>query len=131
MTCGCSRRGRPVLRWMQMPEQPNDELDSLRIRQFATLRRATYRSRSYAIIAAIACGGTALQLAWLAIRRASVATWDWRPALLGALAIISVLGSIWFARRATDLHRQAKQTLLPEPTSQPDFSELSDGSQVA
>jgi hypothetical protein len=116
---------------MPMPEQRDYELDSLRIRQFATLRRATYRSRSHAIIAALACAGAALQLGWLALRRASVAASDWRPWLFATLAHISVLGTIWFIRRATNLHRQAKQTLLPEPTSPPEFSSLSDGSHVA
>jgi hypothetical protein len=114
-----------------MPDHQDDELDSLRIRQFAALRRATYRSRSYAIIAAIACAGAALQLAWLATRHASIVAWDWRPVLFAALAIASIVGSSWFVRRAIDLHRQAKQTLLPEPTSPPEFSKLSDGTQVA
>lgn len=108
-----------------------DELDSLRIRQVSALRRATWRSRSHAIIAAAVCGGLALQFLWLIVRQIrgpGVSVWAVGYALL---AIVCVLGVVWFAQRAAALHRQARQSLLCGSSRSPDFSTLGDGSQQA
>jgi hypothetical protein len=115
-------------------EQPADpaasasELDELRIRQIATLRRALYRSRSHAIVVTIALLVVAVQLGWMTYsshRRGS-------PKVAVALAIAGaacLAGSLHFWRRAAALHQEAKRTLLIEPAQPPDFSTLSDGSQ--
>jgi hypothetical protein len=104
------------------------ELDDQRIRQIATLRRALYRSRSYAIVALAAAAAVAVQLAIMTV------TWLLRGHPLGAAAMLvgsiaCVLTSIHFYRRAASLHHEATQTHLPAPIEAPDFSTLSDGSQ--
>lgn len=108
-----------------------DEVDSLRIRQLATLRRATYRSRSHAIIAAAVCAGVAVQLGWVILLRVRWAGWGWRPMVFAVLLLACLAGAIWFTRRAAEFHRAAQQATGEEPAVQPDFSTLSDGSQRA
>jgi len=104
------------------------ELDEQRIRQIATLRRATYRSRSYAIVAMVACVVVAVQLSLMsfsAFRRDNV------PGTAAYLlfAASCVVGAIHFYRRAAALNIEAKQTRLDSPTGTPDFSTLRDGTQ--
>jgi hypothetical protein len=108
-------------------ERGNGKLDSQRIRQAASLRRSLYRTRSYAIIAAIASITTAAQCGLLAWRHRASS----RGALYLVLAAGCVVGMIWLVRRATQLTREARRTLLSQPSSAPDFSLLSDGSQRA
>jgi len=108
-----------------------DELDSLRIRQLASLRRATYRSRSHAIIAAAVCAGLAVQLGWVMLQRIRADGWSLRLMVFALLLAACLAGAIWFARRAAEFHRAAQKAGRDEPAAQPDFSTLSDGSQRA
>jgi hypothetical protein len=115
-----ARRGEPDAEF-------DAELDGVRIRQLSTLRRATYRSRSYAMIWSTVCAVATVQFIIMAAR-------EDRPMLLIAwvlLAICSSWMSFHCARRAIALHREAKRKMLVEPTTPPDFSTLSDGSQHA
>ena len=108
-----------------------DELDGLRIRQLAALRRASYRACSYAIIAAAACVVVTAQLGWMTIRYVRSIGFGWRSILCIVLSIASIWGAIYFARWAGLLHQEAKRSMLEKPATPPDFSTLSDGSQMA
>ena len=108
---------------------PNDdELDALRIQQRATLRRAIYRSRSYAIIAAVVCVVATVQLGQFAYRAIRTNSAVWAVAYLFAM-IGSALGAIYFYRRALALHQETRRPELSAPEHPPDFSTLGDGSE--
>lgn len=118
------------------PGPPDDStaetlFDELRIRQVTVLRRGLYRSRSYAVIAAVVCAATAAQGGYSAWQHARAHGWELRPILFLLLALCASIGAVWFARRSLALSREAKRSHLPEPSSPPDFSTLSDGSQRA
>lgn len=104
------------------------DLSEVRIRQVAGLRRGAYRSRSWLLIGAFTCVVAIAQLIHLTIR-------DWRLGMRLAVAIWLVLlvavGCVlfYFARRIRAFNQEIRQTKLPEPTTPPDFSTLSDGSQ--
>src|SRR5688572_24186871 len=100
----------------------DDELDGLRIRQLATARRAAYRARSYAIIAAVVCLVAAGQFVWI------VSTAPVRHALFAA---VSFAGFAYFARLARQLHREATRSMVPGVTGDPDFTGLGDGGDVS
>jgi hypothetical protein len=100
-----------------------DELDGIRIRRLAAVRKAAYRARSHCIIAAVACLVLAIQLIWSAVER--------RAPLYALFAIAALVGTLFFGRRAAKLHREATESSLGDPTTTPDFSTLSDGSQQA
>jgi hypothetical protein len=115
-----------------MPEPVEDEhLDGLRIRQATVLRRSLYRSRAYAVIAAIGCVAVAAQCAMLSYRHVRTIGWGLRPVAFVVLMSCAIAGAIFFARRASGLNREAAATVEPEAVAPPDFSTLSDGSQRA
>ena len=105
-----------------------DQLNSLRIRQFATARRAAYRARSYAFIAAIVCAIAVVQLVWLTIRDVGAAGWGRQPIGYALFAVIASIGIGYFISRAIALHREATRSALPDPKDPPDFSTLDNGS---
>jgi hypothetical protein len=114
----------------QPPEAPPaDELDGDRIRQLSRARRASIRSRSYAIIASTACAVTALQLCFLAWRNHHDSGAIVRPIAFGVLAVGAVYGCVHFARRARQIKRELSAPTLAPPPAEPDFSPLQDGSQ--
>jgi hypothetical protein len=43
----------------------------------------------------------------------------------------AIVGAAWCARRASAFTREARTAVRPDPTTVPDFSTLSDGSQRA
>ena len=105
----------------------DDELDHGRISQRATLRRALYRSRSYAIIAAVVCAVAVMQLgvsSYHAMRSPAIA---W-AAIYIALMFAAIIGAVYFYRRAMAFHQEAKQSeLRTDPQTPPDFTALGDG----
>ncbi len=111
--------------------EATDELDGVRIRQLAALRRSTYRARSFAIIFAI--GGFVVAIKLVLMTIASFHTSGVGPWSLGFLmfAIVAMMVGGHFARRAMELHREANEPapMPPAPPDGPDFSTLSDGSQ--
>ncbi len=116
------------------PEEPadpqEDELDGLRIRQYAASRRAIYRSRSYALIAALVCLVAAVQLVFNAIGRFHGTTPGIRPYAYLCFALAGFLAFIYFLRRMLELNREVRGMHPHEPTNpNPDFTPLSDGSQ--
>jgi hypothetical protein len=107
------------------------ELSGLRIRQVTSLRRGAFKARSYCIIGAAACLVAAIQLVVMMIKLArfgGIKHW----AMIGGEALLA-LGSLWgcagLTRRAIAFHRELGKPMLQEPTTPPDFSTLSDGSQ--
>ena len=120
----------PATAPIEQPAAAEDQLDHLRITQRATLRRALYRGRSYAIIAAVVCAVAGVQLAISIINAIRARTFGWTSAYVVPL-IASVIGAAYFYRRAIALHREAIESARSsdELQSTPDFSSLSDGSQ--
>jgi len=111
---------------------PGEEaLTAIRIRQLAAGRRATYRARSYCVVAAAACLVSAAELVWKIIKEPRTDGWKLRAAGYALFALLATFGLVYFLLRARMLHREAKQIALPEPTTPPDFSTLSDGSNRA
>jgi hypothetical protein len=106
----------------------DEQLNTLRIRQLATARRAAYRARSYSIIAAAACAVMTGQLIWMTIRHVRSSGWGKQPIGYLLFALLAVFGIGYFVLRAIELHREAKKSALSDPTTPPDFSTLEDGS---
>jgi hypothetical protein len=124
--------GAPIIVDDEVPEavdQPDEaDLSGMRIRQVSALRRGAYRTRSWLLIGAIACGAGAAQLIFLAVRahrngHGTVLTGD----LL--VAFVALLAAPYFLRRAMQVNREIRQSAIEEPSTPPDFSTLSDGSQ--
>jgi hypothetical protein len=114
----------------QPPDPQADELDGLRIRQLAQGRRAIYRSRSYALIAALVCLVAAVQLCLNAARRLLHHIPGIRPYAYLCFALAFLMAFLFFLRRTIELHRELNQPHPDHsPPSEPDFSPLSDGSQ--
>ncbi len=110
-----------------------DHLNSTRIRQMASLRRAAIRSRSYCVIAIGGCAVGAAQCGFDAVRRWPTPA-SFRGILVGALFLLSAAALIalggYFLRLAGRFHREAKQSAVLPPAVPPDFSKLQDGSQI-
>jgi hypothetical protein len=111
------------------PLANDPELDGLRIRQLSTMRRAAYRSRSHAVVAMLVCVVAVVQAAIDLIGDVRHAAIGWRIPVYLAFIVAGTVGAIFFARRASALHREAKATRLQPPATPPDFSTLGDGSQ--
>jgi hypothetical protein len=125
---------------MSEAEEPHtgaadDHLNSNRIRQMASLRRAAIRTRSYCVIGLGVCVVAIAQFVFETIRE-----WpehvSWRgvwPAVLYLLCIAGLarFGIPTLVRLLIKCHREAKQSILPAPDRPPDFSSLQDGSQFA
>ena len=107
---------------------PEDELSAIRIRQIAAGRRATYRARSYCIIAAGVCAVAVVQLVWMIVQQYRAAGWGLQCTGYALFALLGVQGVFYFAARAARLHREAKQSSLTQLTHEPDFSTLDNGS---
>lgn len=106
-------------------ERRNAELDGLRMRQIATLKQSTIRARSYALIAMVLCASGAIKLIILGISGG----WSLRSAIEFLGAIVLALTTVHFSRRVSRLHRESRESALPEPAQPPDFSTLDNGSQ--
>lgn len=110
-------------------DEPDEaDLSGQKIKQISSLRRGAYRTRSWLMIGAVSCIVGAAQLIYLAIqaRRNGL-----RLTALGEVltAVLSLFLGVYFSRRALEAHREIQQSRLEEPTTPPDFSTLSDGSQ--
>jgi hypothetical protein len=110
-------------------DEPVDhELDGLRIRQRMTMVRSAYRSRSYAVIAAVVCVVLVVQSVLSMVHRMRTGSLAMAGMYL-LFALIGAWGTIYFFRKAASLHREAKRSSLDAPELAPDFSTLSDGSE--
>jgi len=119
---------------MQMPQELESapitlggELVALRIQRLAAMRRATYRSRSYALIAAGACAVAGVRLAVMAVRHVLAAGWGTRAAAYALLALLAGCAAVCFWQRAVQLSAEIRRSISPQPTTPPDFSTLGNG----
>jgi predicted PurR-regulated permease PerM len=108
-------------------------LNSTRIRKMAALRRSAYRSRSYCLIAIIACLVIAADLIYYAIQR--LRHHPTPIAILIAIAyfaaaIALLVLAAHFKRLAIKFHHESKKSILEDPATPPDFSQLQDGTQI-
>lgn len=104
----------------------------MRIRQVSTLRRAAIRGRTYLQIGGIVCGTGGVQLGLKAMQRVEhERVWDARTFAFIAFAVVCIMLAFFFFKRAIETGRELKRPMLDEPTTPPDFSTLSDGSQHA
>ena len=116
------------------PDSSNDHLNSNRIRQMAALRRAAYRTRSYCFIAIGGCLVGAADLIFYGIER--LRRQPLSSGILIAIAYFLAAAALliltrYFIRLAVRFHRESKKSILEQPTTPPDFSQLQDGSQIA
>ncbi len=102
-----------------------------RIRQIIRLRRSIIRTRGWCITAAIACLVLAVQQIIWPI--AALANAQWNPQQTSRLlfAIILLAAAVFLSRRIVRLSSELRRRSLTDPTTPPDFSSLSDGSQHA
>lgn len=106
-----------------------EALSGIRIRQISALRRGLYRTRTYFIVAAAACVMFAAQLSLSALGHVRLSGVRPRPVLYAMAAVATLLLGARCLRRIGELNREAAEPILDEPTTPPDFSTLSDGSQ--
>ena len=114
-------------------DRPGDfaeELDGLRIRQVATLRRGAARARSYLVIGAAVSVVAAVKLVSMGVDYVRANGWGPTPVGYLMFSAAALLLAGYFGRRALEAHRELNTPppLPPEP-AEPDFSTLSDGSQ--
>lgn len=110
------------------PSDEPDDLDGMRIRQVYQFRRSLYRARRYWLVGVGICVVAAGQILWkfLASPAGSV---DMTPAQAIVFAVAFGIGGVYCLRRASQLSRAARESVLREPEHPPDLSSLSDGSQ--
>ena len=65
----------------------------------------------------------------MTIRDVRMTGWGGQPIGYLLFAVIASVGVCYFTSRAIALHREAKKSALPDPTTPPDFSMLDNGSQ--
>jgi predicted Zn finger-like uncharacterized protein len=109
----------------RIEQQREAELSAMRIRQVATIRRATIRARSYLLIGAIACAGVAIQAVIQIVQRLrALHRWDAWAWAYAAWLLLMAVGARFFARRWLALGRELAKPLLDDPATPPDFSTL-------
>ncbi|HXE53125.1 MAG TPA: hypothetical protein VN541_08925 [Tepidisphaeraceae bacterium] len=107
---------------------PESEISELRIRNVMHARQALYRSRRWPIIATAAClmaAAKLIQIAIVALRHGQ----RFIPALDLFGAILALILGAHFVRQVILITRQIRAARQPTPSTPPDFSTLSDGSQ--
>ncbi|MGH7179650.1 MAG: hypothetical protein ACREJC_19905 [Tepidisphaeraceae bacterium] len=93
----------------ELAKLTENHLDSTRIQRVAQIRRATFRVRTHALIAAAACAVVAFQLCWTVWKRWSA---DGAGARLLYIcsAALACLGAVFFIRRARALAREVAKS---------------------
>ena len=115
-----------------------EELRELRIRQFSTLRRTAYRTRSYFIVGTAACLIIAIQLIIRGVQAIHLVGWRGRPIGYFLAAGACLIGMTEFGIRVARVQRGINADLrareleeIEAAKQEPDFTPLSDGSQQA
>ncbi|MDB5171324.1 MAG: hypothetical protein JWN51_97 [Phycisphaerales bacterium] len=115
-----------------------EELRELRIRQFSTLRRTAYRTRSYFVIGTAACLIVAIQLMIRGVQALHLVGWRGRPIGYFLAAGACLVGMVEFGIRVARVQRGINADLrareleeIEAASREPDFTPLSDGSQQA
>ncbi len=105
------------------------EINRVRIRQYAALRRGAIRARSWWVVTQWTCLFTVVDiLGQIFIYLTTWHRWGWAPTI-GA-AVLPAAGVLGFhaRRHAKTLELEIKTSALADPQQPPDFSTLSDGS---
>lgn len=112
-------------------DDDSNELDGVRIRQLSQARRATYRSRSFCLIGAMACLIGVIELSIHLARTLARHEVDWTTGVVVVLDVLMGWASLMLFGKARYFHEEARRSSLspPPPDHPPDFSTLSDGSQ--
>ncbi len=111
-------------------DQPDDDdLSSLRIHAVTQIRRAAIRSRSYLIILISICLVGIVQLSLNIYHHLRHGDWGRKPLGYAIFILLLTLLTLHFIRRAIEYHQEIRRSALTTPTTPPDFSPLSDGSQ--
>jgi predicted RNA-binding Zn-ribbon protein involved in translation (DUF1610 family) len=105
-----------------------ERLDDRHIRVVQLEKRSLYRSRSWMLVLGCLLIGLAGQLVWRGVVQFEAdAT---RAIAYFVIAVGLIAFSVRFFRRAKRYLDEARAITLPEPTTPPDFSTLSDGRQI-
>ncbi len=125
----CSAGAQPFVVDDGNSTEERDDLDGVKIRQLASVRRAAFRSRSYCVVGAMFCLVASGQLIFKAVMH--LRSGDNLRLALFYLVIVPLCWSVAyrFYGRAQKFYQEATQSALAEPETPPDFSSLSDGSQ--
>lgn len=109
---------------------PNEaELEERRIRQIVRSRRAAVRMRGWYIVGMLACVILAAQqLGWFVTAVVRDARGAQQVARI-PLALVLLAGAVSLRKRVRRLTAELRRHGLSEPTTPPDFTSLSDGSQ--
>jgi len=107
----------------------DSELDSVRVRQVLTERRSLFRMRSYFIALAVTSAVAAGQLGIWCYSRLVRGGLDLFVAGYGLAILGMVVAAVLCISRIRQYNRELAKPLQTEPTAEPDFSTLSDGSQ--
>jgi hypothetical protein len=114
------------------PSQTEAELNALRIRQISRVHRAAIRARSYCLIGVTGCAVAAIEIARrvvIGLHSEAVSLQILTPALISVpLLVLVSIRLFLLARKFGD---EANRSELSLPTTPPDFSALSDGSQFS
>jgi ribosomal protein L37AE/L43A len=123
--------------YQQRERRKQQELDTVRIRQLSTERRAIYRQRSYVIVFAGACLVGAIQLGWMAYQHVRDIGLGAKPAGYILFAIAGIVGAVMLWKKASRMtvgmnaRNRGFSPVMPGETSppptEPDFSTLGDG----
>ena len=112
--------------------QRQEDLHYLRIRQAVlTERRALARTRTWYIVGTAGFAVAAVQMLVLAYKYVYVSGAGWRLRPIGyvfAALTASIAAAIWL-RQILRINQELRRPVLDEPTTPPDFSTLSDGSE--
>jgi hypothetical protein len=106
-----------------------EEIEAAAIRRIVQERRALLRTRGYCLVLTWACVALAAQMMWMMVRALIGGGWqNWLVIYPAAGIFLLMVGrDLWM--RARKLGEQVRKSALPEPSSPPDFKDLSDGSQ--
>jgi DNA-directed RNA polymerase subunit RPC12/RpoP len=109
------------------------ELDAMRIRQLSRRRRAEIRAQGYLMVGLCGCVGGLLLIVFDAVKHVHAKNAPRLPVYLILRMIVGGVGTIWgaiyFFRRWRSIGAELRKSALVEPTTPPDFSSLSDGTQ--
>lgn len=108
--------------------EAQDRLNQKHIRIVQLEKRALYRKRTWMLVLAMGMFGLAGQVVWRGVEWFSIHPWYALAYLIVASGLM--VGSVRFFAQAGHYSRLAREVRLPEPTEPPDFSTLSDGSQI-
>src|SRR5687768_18523870 len=85
------------------PADAGRAMSDVRVRQLAAERRATYRARSYCVVAVGVCAMALVQLVVMTVRHVRAAGWQLRPIGYVCGAIAAAMAAGFFVRRGAEL----------------------------